>query len=138
MTTEQLVRNPIVTGRVTADIASQSPRDVVAAMFSFDLDDGKVDLDAVERIREREFDDWISATARSGLFSPQEIEALARSWHADPPVTVRGAPHRRRRHDPQALRDRLGLARRGRLTRIRLTVATTDDGTPDSQHTHPQ
>ena len=84
MTTEQLVRNPITAVRVAADIASQSPRDVVAAMFSFDLDDGKVDLDAVERIRERDFDDWVSATARSGLLSPREIEALARSWHADP------------------------------------------------------
>ena len=53
-------------------------------MFSFDLDDGKVDLDAVERIRERDFDDWVSAATRSGLLSPREIEALARSWHADP------------------------------------------------------
>ena len=84
MTTEQQVRNPVVAVRVTAGIASQSPRDIVAAMFSFDLDDGKVDLDAVERIRDREFDDWVSATAQSGLFSPREIEALARSWHADP------------------------------------------------------
>lgn len=84
MTTEQLVRNPVVAVRVAADIASQSPRDVVAAMLSFDLDDGKVDLDAVERIRERDFDDWVLAATRSGLFSPREIEALARLWHADP------------------------------------------------------
>ena len=84
MTTEQLVRNPVVAVRVAADIASQSPRDVVAAMFSFDLDDREVDFDAVERIRERDFDDWVLAAARSGLFSPREIEALARSWHADP------------------------------------------------------
>ena len=83
MTTEQLVRNPVVAVRVAADIASQSPRDVVAAMFSFDLDDRDVDFDAVERIRERDFDDWVLAAARSGLFSPREIEALARSWHAD-------------------------------------------------------
>lgn len=84
MTTEQLVRNTIVAGRVAADIASQSPRDIVAAMFSFDLDDGKVDFDAIERIRAGDVDDWVSAATRSGLFSPREIEALARSWHADP------------------------------------------------------
>ncbi|QSE77705.1 hypothetical protein [Rhodococcus koreensis] len=84
MTTEQLVRNPVFAGRAAGDIASQSPRDVVAAMFSFDLDNGNVDFDAVERIREREFDDWVLAATRSGLFSPREIEALARSWHADP------------------------------------------------------
>ncbi|TQC49808.1 hypothetical protein EEB14_07600 [Rhodococcus sp. WS4] len=84
MTTEQLVPKPVVVGRGVADIARQSLRDVVAAMFSFDLEDGDVDLDAVERIRAGEFDDWVSAAARSGLFASQEIEALARSWHADP------------------------------------------------------
>ncbi|ABH00137.1 conserved hypothetical protein (plasmid) [Rhodococcus jostii RHA1] len=84
MTTEQLVRNTIIAGRVAADIASQSPRDLVAAMFSFDLEDGNVDLDAVERIRDRDFDDWVLAATRSGLFTPREVEALARSWHADP------------------------------------------------------
>ena len=84
MTTEQLVRNPVFAGRVDDGIASQSPRDIVAAMLSFDLEDGNVDFGAVERIRERDFDDWVLATPRSGLFSPGEIEALARSWHADP------------------------------------------------------
>ena len=84
MTTEQLVRNTIIAGRVAADIARQPLRDVVAALFSFDLGDGDVDLDAVERIRERDFDDWVLAATRSGLFSPREIESLARSWHADP------------------------------------------------------
>ncbi|PQP20893.1 hypothetical protein [Rhodococcus opacus] len=84
MTTEQLVRNTIIVGRVAYGIASRPPRDIVAAMFSFDLDGGDVDLDAVERIRAGDFDDWVSAAARSGLFSPREVEALARPWHADP------------------------------------------------------
>ena len=84
MTTEQQVRNPVVAGGGAADIACRPPHDVVAAMFSFDLGDGDIDLDAVERIREGDFDDWVLAAARSGLFSPCELEALARSWHADP------------------------------------------------------
>ena len=84
MTTEQLVCNPVVAGRVADGIARGPLRDVVAAMFSFDLEDGDVDVDAVERIRAGDFDDWVSAAARSGLFTPREIEALARWWHADP------------------------------------------------------
>ena len=84
MTTEQLVRNTIIAGQVAADIASQSPRDIVGALFSFGLDDGNVDLDAVERIRAGDFDDWVLAATRSGLFAPREIDALARSWHAKP------------------------------------------------------
>ncbi|MGW5151803.1 hypothetical protein [Rhodococcus koreensis] len=85
MTTEQRGRTPaVVAGRVTADIARQPLRDVVTALLSFDLEDGDVDVDAVERIRERDFDDWGDAVTRSGLFTPPEIEALARSWHADP------------------------------------------------------
>jgi hypothetical protein len=84
MTTEQQVRNPAVAGGGAADIACQPHHDVVAAMFSFDLQDWNVDLDAVERIRDGECDDWVLAAARSGLFSPSELEALARSWHADP------------------------------------------------------
>ncbi|MFF2113621.1 hypothetical protein [Rhodococcus koreensis] len=84
MTTEQRVRTPVVAGRVAADIAGQPLRDVVAALFSFDLEDAQIDPHAVERIRERDFDDWGDAATRSGLFTPPEIESLARSWHADP------------------------------------------------------
>ncbi|EID79877.1 MULTISPECIES: hypothetical protein [Rhodococcus] len=84
MTTEQLARHTVDTGRIAADIASHPPCDVVAAIFPLEPGDGHVDLDAVERIRAGEFDDWTLAAARSGLFSPREIEALARSWHADP------------------------------------------------------
>ena len=83
MTTAQLARNPVA-GRVDADVARRPLCDVVAAIFSLDLEDGTVDLDAVERIRADDFDDWVLTTARSGLFTPREVESLARSWHADP------------------------------------------------------
>jgi hypothetical protein len=84
MTTEQLVHDADVQGRIADGIARRPFCDVVAAMFSFDLDDRDVDFDAVERIRAGEFDDWVRATARSGLFTPREVETMARSWHANP------------------------------------------------------
>ena len=84
MTTEPLIRHTIDTGEVIADCARRPLCDFVAAMFSFDLGDGHVDFDAVERIRAGEFDDWVLAATRSGLFLPHEIAALTRSWHADP------------------------------------------------------
>ncbi|QHE73761.1 MULTISPECIES: hypothetical protein [Rhodococcus] len=84
MTTEPLVRHTVDTSGVIADYASRPLCAVVAVMFSFDLGDGYVDFDAVERIREGEFDDWVLAATRSGLFLPHEIAALARSWHTDP------------------------------------------------------
>jgi hypothetical protein len=84
MTTEQLIFNTPVVGGLATGIASPTLRDFVAAMFSLDSGDGIVDVDAVERIREGEFDDWVLAATRSGLFSAHEVEALAQSWHADP------------------------------------------------------
>jgi hypothetical protein len=84
MTTEQLVRNTVVAGEGAADITCRPRRDLAAATLSFDLEDGDVDLDAVERIREGDFDDWVLAATRSGLFSPHEIEDLTWSWHTDP------------------------------------------------------
>lgn len=57
---------------------------VVSAMFSLDLDEGKVDHAAVARIHDGDFDEWILAAARSGLFSPQAVEALVQWWEDDP------------------------------------------------------
>jgi len=86
MTTGQLVHNPVVGDWGAEGIARQPLGDVVGALFSFDLEDGDgdVDVDAVERIRASHFDDWVSAAARSGLFTPREVEDLVRSWQADP------------------------------------------------------
>jgi hypothetical protein len=84
MTTEQLIRNTPVAGGLATGKASQPLRDFVAAMFSLDAGDRIIEVDAVQRIHEGYFDDWILAATRSGLFSAREIEALAQAWHADP------------------------------------------------------
>ncbi|MGV9866376.1 hypothetical protein [Rhodococcus koreensis] len=43
-----------------------------------------LDLDAIARIRQCQFDDWVVPAARSGLLAAHEIEALAQSWYACP------------------------------------------------------
>ncbi|EID78048.1 MULTISPECIES: hypothetical protein [Rhodococcus] len=82
MTTEQLVRNTIIA------VALSDPFDCV------EVDVPVVEVEG-EHCRDNvsgrlagdiggDFDDWVLAATRSGLFTPREIEALARSWHADP------------------------------------------------------
>ncbi|NHU49030.1 hypothetical protein [Rhodococcus sp. A14] len=83
MTTEQSVRDTDGAGQTTLPIRTRKLQDLVAAMWSVDTSD-ELDFDAVARIRQRQFDDWILAAARSGLFSPREIDTLVQCWHADP------------------------------------------------------
>jgi hypothetical protein len=58
--------------------------DYVAAMFSHDFVEGGFDLDAVERIRRGVFEEWISAVARSGVFSDREVAGVVEAWRRDP------------------------------------------------------
>jgi len=83
MSTEQSVRDTDGAGQAAMPIRTRKLQDLVAAMWSVDTSD-ELDLDAVARIRERQFDDWILAAARSGVFSAREIDTLAQFWHASP------------------------------------------------------
>ncbi|PBC39175.1 hypothetical protein CJ179_37880 [Rhodococcus sp. ACS1] len=84
MTTEQCVSDTDGTGQAAMPIHTQTLHDLVAAMCSVDTSDGPLDLDAVARIRQHQFDDWILAAARSGFLTAREIDTLVQSWHADP------------------------------------------------------
>jgi len=83
MSTEQSVRDTDGAGQATLPIRTRKLQDLVAAMWSVDTSD-ELDFDAVARIRQRQFDDWILAAARSGLFSAREIDTLVQCWHAYP------------------------------------------------------
>jgi hypothetical protein len=84
MTTEQSVRDTGGTGQATMPIRTRKLQDLVAAMCSIDTSDEPLDLDAIARIRQRQFDDWIVPAARSGLLTAREIETLVQCWHACP------------------------------------------------------
>ncbi|MEV0946935.1 hypothetical protein [Rhodococcus sp. NPDC049939] len=58
--------------------------DMFASMFTLDLGDGEVDFGAIERIHAGDFDEWIEAAARSGLFTRHDVDILVRSWEANP------------------------------------------------------
>jgi len=83
MSTEQSVRDTDGAGQAAMPIRTRKLQDLVAAMWSVDTSD-ELDLDAVARIRQRQFDDWILAAARSGLLTAREIDTLVQCWHADP------------------------------------------------------
>ncbi|AOW93944.1 hypothetical protein BFN03_18240 [Rhodococcus sp. WMMA185] len=58
--------------------------EIFASLFTLDLGDGGVDFGTVERIHAGDFDEWIEAAARSGLFTRHDVEALVRSWERSP------------------------------------------------------
>ncbi|MDF3306676.1 hypothetical protein CJ179_42000 [Rhodococcus sp. ACS1] len=70
--------------RMHSDTVVAVDGDVFATMFTLDLGDGEVDRDAVERIHGGDFDEWIEAAARSGLFTPQAVAALVQQWQENP------------------------------------------------------
>ncbi|MFC9554009.1 hypothetical protein ACFTWF_24540 [Rhodococcus sp. NPDC056960] len=82
MTTEQCVSHG--TGRTAMPVHEQALHELVAAMNPLDASDGPLNLDAVVRIRQRQFDDWILAAARSGLVTAREIGTIVQSWDASP------------------------------------------------------
>ncbi|MDF3313014.1 hypothetical protein P3H15_49765 [Rhodococcus sp. T2V] len=84
MTTHPWVSDTDGTGQAAVPIHAQPLQDLVAAIIAIDTSDESLDLDAVERIRQRQFDDWILAAARSGLFTAGEIDTLVQFWRADP------------------------------------------------------
>jgi hypothetical protein len=57
MTTEQCVSDTDSTRQAAMPIHTQTLHDLVAAMWSVDTSDGPLDLDAVARIRQHQFDD---------------------------------------------------------------------------------
>ncbi|MGW4339716.1 hypothetical protein ACWEK5_44085 [Rhodococcus koreensis] len=84
MTTHQWVSDTEGTGQAAVPIHAQPLLDLVAAVIAVDTSDGSLDVDAVERIRQRQFDDWVLAAARSGLFTAGGIDTLVQCWRADP------------------------------------------------------
>ncbi|MGW5151919.1 hypothetical protein [Rhodococcus koreensis] len=84
MSTEQSVRDTGGTGQATMPIRIRKLQDLVAAMCSIDTSDEPLDLDAIARIRQCQFDDWVVPAARSGLLAAHEIEALVQCWYACP------------------------------------------------------
>ncbi|MGV9871028.1 hypothetical protein [Rhodococcus koreensis] len=84
MTTHQWVSDSDGTGQAAVPIHAQPLLDLVAAVIAVDTSEETLDLDAVERIRQRQFDDWVLAAARSGLFTASEIDTLVQCWRADP------------------------------------------------------
>ncbi|MGW4339565.1 hypothetical protein ACWEK5_43300 [Rhodococcus koreensis] len=115
MTTRQWVSNPEGTGQAAMPIHLQPLLDLVAAVIAVDTSDESLDLDAVERIRQRQFDDWVLAAARSGLFTAGDIDTLVQCWRAD----------------PRSLFDAL-LANSDDLTRRRYQAIWNSLGVPDA------
>ncbi|WP_072690340.1 hypothetical protein [Rhodococcus marinonascens] len=70
--------------RPLGGIGTEAGDDMFAAMFTLDLGNGEVDFGAIERIYAGNFDEWIEAAARSGLFTRLNVEALAQSWENNP------------------------------------------------------
>lgn len=57
---------------------------LVAAMFSLELSDGRVDHDTVERIHQGILGEWVTAVRRSGLLSLPAVDFLAQCWQENP------------------------------------------------------
>ncbi|MFC9769706.1 hypothetical protein [Rhodococcus jostii] len=57
---------------------------LVAAMFSLELNEGRVDYDTVEDLHQGRLGEWVTAVHRSGLLSPSAVDLLTRCWHQNP------------------------------------------------------
>jgi hypothetical protein len=62
----------------------ECPRSHPCAMFSYELLDGGLGDESIGRIHRGEFDDWISALARAGLFTNEGIRSIEQQWREDP------------------------------------------------------
>jgi hypothetical protein len=60
------------------------PRSDLCVMFSYELFDGGLDYESIGRIHRGEFDEWISALARAGLFTNEGIRSIEQQWRDDP------------------------------------------------------
>lgn len=56
----------------------------VAAMFSYEFQDGGVDYDTIEAIHRGDVHEWAAALAQSGLFERATVEDAEDTWRRQP------------------------------------------------------
>ena len=56
----------------------------VAAMFSYEFQDGGVDYDTIEMIHRGDVHEWVAALAQSGLFDKATVVEAEHSWKSRP------------------------------------------------------
>jgi hypothetical protein len=70
--------------RKPVDSSPECPRSHLCAMFSYELLDGGLDDESIGRIHRGDFDEWISALARAGLFTNEGIRSIEQQWREEP------------------------------------------------------
>ncbi|MEV4240011.1 hypothetical protein AB0J47_33095 [Nocardia sp. NPDC049737] len=65
-------------------VESPDYRDLVAAVFSYEVVDGGIDPDSLRRIHAGDIAEWITALDRSGMFGKTAITTLSDQWHRNP------------------------------------------------------
>ncbi|MEV5838543.1 hypothetical protein [Nocardia sp. NPDC052112] len=65
-------------------VVSPDYRDLVAAVFSYEVVDGGIDPDSMRRIHAGEVTEWITALDRSGMFGKTAITTLSDQWQRNP------------------------------------------------------
>ncbi|WP_067846546.1 hypothetical protein [Nocardia lijiangensis] len=69
-------------------VESPDYRELIGALFADEFADGAVDLEALRRIHAGEFDGWLSALDRSGLFGKQALATVEEQWGRDPRILL--------------------------------------------------
>jgi hypothetical protein len=69
-------------------VESPDYRELVAAVFSYELADGGIDPDALRRMHAGELTEWITALDRSGIFGKTAVATLSDQWQRDPRILL--------------------------------------------------
>ncbi|WP_063038727.1 hypothetical protein [Nocardia pseudovaccinii] len=65
-------------------VESPDYRDLVAAVFSYEVLDGGIDPDSLRRIHAGDIAEWVTALDRSGMFGKTVIATLTDEWQRTP------------------------------------------------------
>ncbi|OZC51956.1 hypothetical protein CH267_20740 [Rhodococcus sp. 06-621-2] len=60
----------------------------VAAMFSYEFQDGGVDYDTIEAIHRGDVQEWVTALAQSGLFERATVADAEQTWKRRPKMLL--------------------------------------------------